>query len=663
MFVLPRSRIFFAAACAFALTGCEQLPYSVAAKPPSQQGRAAADARQALALERQGDFTRAAEEYARLAELSAASARADYQLRAAALWLRGGEPDRAQAALAAVPAPALDAGQATRKRLIEARIALVRRAPQRALEVLQPPLPVHDAIIQAEAELLRAEAHDMAGNHLEAARERVLREPLLGDDIAIEDNQRAILHSLGSLSDNALQELRTSADVLSGWMELLFLARHVSAADAPLSIADWRKRYAGHPAREPVIAALFANPPRLSPQGVLPAPPPAPIGPFDASTALSTGFDQDKRIALLLPLSGPLAGAGGALRDAFLSAAHADGAGNPQVRVYDVAADGGDTLRVYQQAVQDGAHFVAGPLDKEGVKALFAVAQLPVPTLALNAVEGAGGAPVNLYQFGLLPEDEAEQAAERAWFDGKRQALLLIPHGEWGERMRQAFSARFEALGGLVTDSQSYVPEDTDFREPVKRLLHFKETPKELLLQNSKLPPEKRLPKATRRKDADMIFLAATPAAARQLRPLLQFYYADDLPVYATSHLYGARPEPDKDEDLDGVVFGDMPWVLLETTGQQALRAALLDQAPAAFAHHTRLYALGVDAYHLLDELPRLRRSADERFTGETGILSMDGAGRIHRRLVWAQFVRGEAQLLEAAPGTLSPAASNIPAP
>ncbi|MFP5344326.1 MAG: penicillin-binding protein activator [Gammaproteobacteria bacterium] len=655
MFTTQRIAIFFAAAYAFALTGCESVPYSVAAKPAPQQGRAAVDTRQAEALERQGDFTRAAQEYARLAESVDVSVRAEYQLRAAALWLRAGEPDRAQTVLAAVSVARLDAGQSARKRLLDARIALALRVPQQALNALQAPLSAHGPAMQAEAELLRAEAHDMAGNHLEAARERVLRESLLSESIAIEDNQRAILHSLGQLSDNALQELRTSADALSGWMELLFIARNISAADAPRQIADWRMRYAGHPAREPVIAALFANPPRPS------ASAPAQISPvngapFGASQGKSFGFAQGRRIALLLPLSGNLAGAGGALRDAFLSAAHADSAADPQVRVYDVAAAQTDTLTVYQQAVQDGAQFIVGPLDKEDVRALFSLASVPVPTLALNAVENTGGAPANLYQFGLLPEDEAQQAAERAWFEGKRQAPLLIPQGEWGERMRQAFSARFQELGGRVVDSQSYAPGDTDFREPVQRLLQFRETPKELLARNSRLPPEKKLPKATRREDADMIFLAAQPPAARQLRPLLQFYYADDLPVYSTSHLYGARSDPDLDQDLDGVIFGDMPWVLLEAAGRQALRAALMGQAPAAFAQYTRLYAMGVDAYHLLADLERLRQSSDERFAGETGILSMDGAGRLHRRLVWARFAGGEAQFLEAAAGVALPA-------
>ncbi|MCL4316477.1 MAG: penicillin-binding protein activator, partial [Gammaproteobacteria bacterium] len=213
--------VFFAAV--FALAGCESVLYSVTAKPAPQQSRAAVDTRQAEVLERQGDFTRAAQEYARLAESVDISVRAEYQLRAAVLWLRAGEPGRAQTALAAVSGPRLDAAQSARKRLLDARIALALGVPQQALSVLQAPLPTHDPATQAEAELLRAEAHNMAGNHLEAARERVLREPLLSDTIAVEDNQRAILHSLGHLSDNALQELRASSDALGGWMELLLI--------------------------------------------------------------------------------------------------------------------------------------------------------------------------------------------------------------------------------------------------------------------------------------------------------------------------------------------------------------------------------------------------------------------------------------------------------
>ena len=60
----------------------------------------------------------------------------------------------------------------------------------------------------------------------------------------------------------------------------------------------------------------------------------------------------------------------------------------------------------------------------------------------------------------------------------------------------------------------------------------------------------------------DMIFMAAFPTQARQIRPTLKFFDAGQVPVYAMSHLYDGKPLPTDGHDLDGVVFGDMPWIL-----------------------------------------------------------------------------------------------------
>ena len=139
------------------------------------------------------------------------------------------------------------------------------------------------------------------------------------------------------------------------------------------------------------------------------------------------------------------------------------------------------------------------------------------------------------------------------------------------------------------------------------------------------------------------------PRQARTLRPLLQFFYASELPVYATSHAYSGNPSPVADQDLEGLLFADMPWVLLDNTPQQILRGTLAGQSPASFAQYKRLYALGVDAYHLLAQLDRLRGSPEEHFEGDTGSLTLDAANRIHRHLVWARFVNGAPQPLEGA--------------
>src|SRR5699024_10738442 len=72
---------------------------------------------------------------------------------------------------------------------------------------------------------------------------------------------------------------------------------------------------------------------------------------------------RPQHVAVLLPESGPLAAAASAIRDgmmtAYYSALHA-GNPTPELRFYDTSQ--GNVQAVYQQAVNDGAEFVIGPL-------------------------------------------------------------------------------------------------------------------------------------------------------------------------------------------------------------------------------------------------------------------------------------------------------------
>jgi hypothetical protein len=60
-----------------------------------------------------------------------------------------------------------------------------------------------------------------------------------------------------------------------------------------------------------------------------------------------------------------------------------------------------------------------------------------------------------------------------------------------------------------------------------------------------------------------------------------------------------------------------------------------------------RLYAFGVDAYHLVKELGRLRAQHYAEYQGVTGNLSLNENNRIDRRLMWAQFKNGSPRVLE----------------
>ena len=98
---------------------------------------------------------------------------------------------------------------------------------------------------------------------------------------------------------------------------------------------------------------------------------------------------------------------------------------------------------------------VIGPLDKESVAQLNRAMELEVPVLALNQVPSEGLPSPDLYQFGLSPEDEAIQVADRAWTDGFSIAVALTPAGDWGDRIASAFRERWEELGGVLAEQQS----------------------------------------------------------------------------------------------------------------------------------------------------------------------------------------------------------------
>jgi len=280
---------------------------------------------------------------------------------------------------------------------------------------------------------------------------------------------------------------------------------------------------------------------------------------------------------------------------------------------------------------------------------------MPVPTLTLNHADAATSvsadaamtAPTSgLFQFALSPESEARLVAEHAWFAGHTSAAVLTPVGAWGERVAAAFADAWEDLGGSIVEFQSYLSDGSDMSTPVRKLLNVDDSDARYRsLRNvlgSNVKQETR-----RRQDLDFVFMAAFPRQARQLRPQLEFHQAQDLPVYSTSHIYSGIADPDADRDIDGVVFGDMPWVLEPVASGGALRrevGALWSDSVSAFV---RLYAFGADAYRLVGELGKLRAQQYAEFQGMTGSLSLSENYRINRRLMWARFKKGTPRILD----------------
>ena len=148
-----------------------------------------------------------------------------------------------------------------------------------------------------------------------------------------------------------------------------------------------------------------------------------------------------------------------------------------------------------------------------------------------------------------------------------------------------------------------------------------------------------------RRADVDAVIALIEGSQLASLKPALAFHFASDLPIYASSQ--AGRDVPNQD-DLELLRICDMPWRLYPPQIKAGMREAFPNNRGTADA----LFAFGLDAYRLVNQMSRLTASTDGRIMGITGILSLGPDGVIHREPVWALVRNGRFEPLPAAAAT-----------
>ena len=563
-----------------------------------------------------------------LATLPANSAD-DSALAWTAEYLGLGKTEAAALLLQHLDGRVLNAPRQARRALLRAQWHLVLQQPEQAEAVLSDAnlraiLPQLDNDLRSRIGLLRADALTLRGELLASLEQRVTVDHLLDSD-SQQYNHSMIWTQLMLLPISELTdaERRTDDDALAGWLELARLYRDpLSDIDGQLNnLNDWQQRRASHPAASnmPDIIQALRQAVRERPQTV----------------------------AVLLPQSGPLAAPAGAIRNGLLAAYYsALGQGHPVPAMHFLDSSQGNIVALYNQALNLGADLVIGPLDKEQAAALAAIAELPVPTLALNYIDGTAAA-TRLFQFGLAPEDEARQVAEQAITEGMTLAAVLYPQDSsgWGLRVANAFSEHFQNLGGIISTQASYADNPTATTRSLLGIGQSESRARALRRYTGmEIEFEPR-----RRQDIDLVFLVASPTQARQMKPALNFHYASDLPVFATSHIYAGSPAPDRDTDLNGIRFVEMPWILEDGS---ALHQQSTQAWPDGHGRFEKLFAMGVDAYRLHARLMMLDSVPDSFLPGVTGQLSMDENRVLVRRLNWAWFRKGQPQRMPVVAGS-----------
>ena len=196
-------------------------------------------------------------------------------------------------------------------------------------------------------------------------------------------------------------------------------------------------------------------------------PPPEAAAPAPAST-LGEG---QVRVALILPLSAQ--GNAGVAAQSMKNAADLALAEfkNPNIQLL-VKDDGGTPQGAQagaQQAINEGAEIIIGPLFAEAVSTVGAVARTRgIPVIAFST--DVSVATRGVYLLSFLPETDVKRIVEFAVSRGKRSFAALMPDSAYGAVVEAAFQQEVARRGGRILALEKYPLDPNKMAEPARRV-------------------------------------------------------------------------------------------------------------------------------------------------------------------------------------------------
>lgn len=207
----------------------------------------------------------------------------------------------------------------------------------------------------------------------------------------------------------------------------------------------------------------------------------------------------------------------------------------------------------------------------------------------------------------MAAEVEARQVAHLASLQDFHQVIIITTATQLSQRLRSAFEEEWNSLGGEILREIEFNDDHT------------------VLADITDMPDT-------------AIFLAADAEKARLIRP----YLLNKIPIYATSQIFVGNNDSLTNYDLNGIRFVDMPWLL------QADHPAVMIYPradPPLAADRERLYALGIDAFRLIQLLLANKINAALPLDGVSGEIQLRGHV-FQRTAIPAVLAQGHAQLL-----------------
>ncbi len=177
------------------------------------------------------------------------------------------------------------------------------------------------------------------------------------------------------------------------------------------------------------------------------------------------------RVALILPLSAQ--GNAGIAAQSMKNAAEMALAEFKEPNIQLLVKDDGGTPQGAQtgaqQAIDEGAEIIIGPLFAQSVSAVGGLARarnIPVIAFSTDASVAARG----IYLLSFLPESDVKRIVDYAVSRGKRSFAALLPDNAYGTVVEAAFQQQVARRGGRVIALEKYPLDPARMAEAVRRV-------------------------------------------------------------------------------------------------------------------------------------------------------------------------------------------------
>lgn len=544
-------------------------------------------------------------------------------LAAATQFLNEDNTQKAGVVLSVINPQQIRPEAANRLQLQKARFAAALENWQRVLELTDDlDQQLNQRAARAQLYTLRYQAFENSGKWLEAAQQLILRTRYTDDvDYAV------IWQVLTQVPAEYWRESRYQSDELTrGWFSLMQQLTQALDYNRPVATAleAWQRTYPNHPAQNIAEEML--------------------------TTEIFTHRPQ--HIAVLLPLSGPLADHGIAVRNGVLGALSAD---RPEiVSFYDTATLNPEDIQ--KRLLETGVDFVIGPLDRAAIDAFVPYAQGPWNQLWLNQQPDDMPMQSEHAFFALDLESEAESAVR--WLDSKghKNILLLGPDTQRGRNTAMRLEDWWQQHHGNQSIRSAFYSSSNDMPEAVQEALSVTLSQQRIDRIEAVLARDQSLRsprgeaaelnyEVRSRQDIDAIYLLGDANQVRLLKPYIDVNlsaFGKRIPVYASSAVHQEQRSLGEN-DLNNVYFSDAPWTLrdsLEPDLKQQLSNAMLPWT----LNRQRLIAMGFDAFEMVPKFSIMLRFSGYQYPGLTGQLRISNQ-IVERELDWARFDGHEIKL------------------